>query len=136
MSDQADKVDPSRRIAVVEPDPDVGRWLVRLIKGVARAEPIGPFTALDEFTSSELAGGVDTLLLDLQSLRAFIPKLIAEVKYINPNIKVILMDYDDGPSRARMAARLGADGWAAKDRVVEEIIRPWGAGPRKPADEG
>ena len=126
MSNQADKVDRVRRIAVVEPDPDVGRWLVRLIQGASWAEPVGLFTALDEFTSSGLAGGADTLLLDLQSLRAFIPKLIAEVKLINPNLEIILMDYDDSSSRARMAARLGADGLAAKDRVVEEILGPRG----------
>lgn len=126
MSNQADKVDRVRRIAVVEPDPDVGRWLVRLIQGAPWAEPVGLFTALDEFTSSGLAKGADTLLLDLQSLRAFIPKLIAEVKLINPNLEIILMDYDDSSSRARMAARLGADGLAAKDRVVEEILGPRG----------
>ena len=117
------------RILVVEPNPQMGTWLVRLIEKSGWAVCAG---LLDDPARIEGSFGLrraDTLLLDLDALNAFDSGLIPQLKSARPDLDVILMDYDSGPSLRRLAIRLGADGLVAKERIIEGLWEHKRTGP-------
>ncbi len=129
MEAERSKTDAVCRVLVVEPNPQVGLWLVRLIENCDWAASAGLLTGLDDLVRSVERLGADTLLLDLDALNAFDSHLIPKLKDSHPHLDVILMDYDSGPSLRRMALRLGADGLVAKEGVIEGLWEHKRTGP-------
>jgi DNA-binding NarL/FixJ family response regulator len=120
------------KVFVVEDSPAVRKRLVAMISTVAGIEVAGEADSVRTAADGVLAAAVDVILLDLQLLDGNGLDVLARVKPVRPDIRVIVLSNLATPQYRDASLAAGADVFLDKSHEfgrVPEILRGWLAAP-------
>jgi DNA-binding NarL/FixJ family response regulator len=120
-------------VFVVEDSPEVRKRLVAMLATVPGVNVAGEADSVRTATAGVLAAAVDVILLDLQLLDGNGLEVLARVKPVRPDIRVIVLSNLATPQYREASLAAGADVFLDKSHEfgrVPEILRGWLAAPQ------
>ncbi|HSD44308.1 MAG TPA: response regulator transcription factor [Burkholderiales bacterium] len=120
------------KVFVVEDSPAVRNRLVAMLGTVPGVAVAGEADSVHTATAGVLAAAVDVILLDLQLLDGSGLDVLAQVKPVRPDIRVIVLSNLATPQYREASLAAGADVFLDKSHDfgrVPEILRGWLAAP-------
>ena len=120
------------KVFVVEDSPAVRKRLVALLGTTAGVEVAGEADSVRTAADGVLATAADVILLDLQLLDGNGLDVLARVKPIRPDLRVIVLSNLATPQYRAASLAAGADVFLDKSHEfgrVPEILRGWLAAP-------
>ena len=119
---------PRVKVFVVEDSPAVRKRLVAMLGTIAGVEVAGEADSVRTATDGVLAAAADVILLDLQLLDGNGLDVLARVKPVRPDLRVIVLSNLATPQYRAASLAAGADVFLDKSHEfgrVPEILRGW-----------
>ncbi len=120
------------KVFIVEDSPPVRKRLVAMLGTVAGIEVAGEADSVRTAVDGVLAAAVDVILLDLQLPDGNGLDVLARVKPVRPNLRVIVLSNQATPQYREASLAAGADAFFDKSHEfgrVPEILRGWLSAP-------
>jgi DNA-binding NarL/FixJ family response regulator len=120
------------KVFVVEDSPAVRKRLVAMLGTIAGVEVAGEADSVRTAADGVLATAADVILLDLQLLDGNGLDVLARVKPVRPDLRVIVLSNLATPQYRDASLAAGADVFLDKSHEfgrVPEILRGWLAAP-------
>jgi len=109
------------KILLLEHDETMRHWLGRLLAQCEGYDYLGSYPGLAEASQAIGLLKPQIVLLDTASAASLSADEVARLKKCLPLAWVFLLDLEEGPGYARLAQRLGADGFLCKGRLPEQL---------------
>jgi DNA-binding NarL/FixJ family response regulator len=116
------------KVFVIEDSLPVRKRLVAMLATIPGVEVAGEADSVRAGTDGVLAAAVDVILLDLQLVDGHGLDVLAQVKPVRPDIRVIVLSNQATPQYREASLAAGADEFLDKSHEfgrVPEILRGW-----------